>query len=306
MTNITVEEIDNTFDDLMVVNAARVSFGKWHDSFDTQKDSKLIDYLVKNNHWSPCAHPHTTVSIETGLLDPFELIQHKNLLAGLHFYNKSDDTTEVTGSLWGLLNLAKHIGDYSLFSICSNNAPVTSEAFEKYIGKVTGHNSYTKIVNPSNDSHEIYSMRISAPIFVARQLVKHKEGTVWNEISRRYVDTDLEFLDIDEIREKADNKKQGSSETIINPLVCYGVRTQPLPATEAIKLHFENTQKLYNQLLETHVCPEQARAIQPVASMTQWIWTMTQESMERVIDLRGDSHSQKETSIVSTKMKEML
>ena len=34
---------------------------------------------------------------------------------------------------------------------------------------------------------------IKAPIFVARQLVKHQVGLVWNEVSRRYVDDEPEF-----------------------------------------------------------------------------------------------------------------
>ena len=33
--------------------------------------------------------------------------------------------------------------------------------------------------------------RLKAPVFVARQLVKHQVGLVWNEVSRRYVDLDL-------------------------------------------------------------------------------------------------------------------
>ena len=35
--------------------------------------------------------------------------------------------------------------------------------------------------------HCTLSYHIKAPIFVARQLVKHQVGLVWNEVSRRYV-----------------------------------------------------------------------------------------------------------------------
>ena len=37
-------------------------------------------------------------------------------------------------------------------------------------------------------AHASMQFRIKAPIFVARQLVKHQVGLVWNEVSRRYVD----------------------------------------------------------------------------------------------------------------------
>ena len=58
--------------------------------------------------------------------------------------------------------------------------------------------------------HPQLQFRISAPIFVARQLVKHQVGLVWNEISRRYVDTEPMFWLPIEWRERATDKKQGS------------------------------------------------------------------------------------------------
>ena len=41
--------------------------------------------------------------------------------------------------------------------------------------------------------HAFASFHVKAPVFVARQLVKHK-FLRWNEISRRYVDSEVEFL----------------------------------------------------------------------------------------------------------------
>lgn len=43
-------------DDLMVVNAARVSFGKSKEKFE-KNDEKLINYLVKHEHIAPFRHP---------------------------------------------------------------------------------------------------------------------------------------------------------------------------------------------------------------------------------------------------------
>ena len=42
-------------------------------------------------------------------------------------------------------------------------------------------------------AHAFLQFRIKAPIFVARQLVKHQVGLSWNEVSRRYVDEPPEF-----------------------------------------------------------------------------------------------------------------
>ncbi len=58
-----VTYITHSGDDLLVVNAARVSMKKKSDSVD-EKDKKLIEYLAKHNHWTPFGHPHITLHIK--------------------------------------------------------------------------------------------------------------------------------------------------------------------------------------------------------------------------------------------------
>ena len=60
-------------------------------------------------------------------------------------------------------------------------------------------------------AHVQLTLRVKAPIFCARQLVKHQVGLTWNEISRRYVDSDIEFYEPKVWRKAAENVKQGSS-----------------------------------------------------------------------------------------------
>ena len=50
-------------------------------------------------------------------------------------------------------------------------------------------------------AHTFLSFRIEAPIFVARQLVKHQIGLVWNEESRRYISDTPKFHKIKKWRE---------------------------------------------------------------------------------------------------------
>ena len=69
--------------------------------------------------------------------------------------------------------------------------------------------------------HASMQFHIKAPIFVARQLVKHQVGLVWNEVSRRYVDDPPEFYNPTQWRLKADDKKQGSSEETISYSIEY-------------------------------------------------------------------------------------
>ena len=96
IAEMKVDYVDHMGGDINVVNAARVSFAKEVKEFDLEKDSKLIKYLAKNNHFTPLAHTSITI-------------------------------------------------------------------------------------------------RVKAPIFMARQFVKHQIGLVWNEESRRYIDDEPEF-----------------------------------------------------------------------------------------------------------------
>ena len=71
----------------------------------------------------------------------------------------------------------------------------------KYLAK---HKHFTPF------THCVITVREEVPIFVARQRFKHTIGFSYNEVSRRYVDSDPVFYHPDEWRKRAENKKQGS------------------------------------------------------------------------------------------------
>ena len=64
--------------------------------------------------------------------------------------------------------------------------------------------------------HTAISLHLKMPIFVARQIMKHTTGIEYNEVSRRYVDSEPEFYVPDVWRKKADNVKQGSSDEAVD------------------------------------------------------------------------------------------
>jgi thymidylate synthase (FAD) len=178
--------IDYMGSDLSVVNAARVSFGKKHDTFQ-DKDKKLIQYLAKHKHMSPFGH-----------------------------------------------------------------------AFA--------------------------SFHVKAPIFVARQLVKHK-FLRWNEISRRYVDDEPEFYHPAAWRGRSADKKQGSQgevDTSIDPDYINTLSTQ-----------------IYKNLLKQEVAPEQARMVLPQSTMTEWYWSGSLDAFASMCVLRCASDTQYETRVVA-------
>lgn len=160
----------------------------------------------------------------------------------------------------------------------------TDRGLIKYLAK---HNHWSPF------AHCSASFRVKAPIFVARQLVKHTVGFSWNEVSRRYVDEEPEFFLPEVWRKKADNVKQGSSEE--------SVPNFPYFFDEAAALS-RNNLSLYQEMLEAGVCAEQARMVLPQNTMTEWIWTGTLYAWARMCQLRLDSHTQKETRVVAEKV----
>ncbi len=135
-------------------------------------------------------------------------------------------------------------------------------------------------------NHAFASFRVKAPIFVARQLVKHK-FLPWNEVSRRYVDSEPEFFIPEVWRKRAENVKQGSSEEASNASLYV--------AEEASQYALS----YYLHLLHEGVCPEQARMVLPQNTMTEWIWSGTLGAWADMCRLRLDSHAQYETRIVA-------
>lgn len=146
-------------------------------------------------------------------------------------------------------------------------------------------------------NHSFLSFRIKAPIFVARQLVKHK-FMPWNEVSRRYVDSEPEFYLPEKYRLKADNVKQGSSaetvETFFNP---WGGSS--CQVNDVHSQHIDACLVLYQGMLDSGICPEQARMVLPQNMMAEWRWSGTLGAFLDMLVLRLDPHTQKETRDVA-------
>lgn len=144
--------------------------------------------------------------------------------------------------------------------------------------------------------HTAITVYVKAPIFVARQLGKHQVGFVWNEISRRYVDSPPEFYMPSVWRGRADDKKQGSDSSVaIN--TAYYDRDDGYGSWEedAIGASLE----AYNAMLFLGVAPEQARMILPQSMYTEWFWTGNLYAFAKMFVSRTDSHTQLETQEVA-------
>ena len=145
-------------------------------------------------------------------------------------------------------------------------------------------------------NHCFMSFRVKAPIFVARQLVKH-EYLPWNEVSRRYVTEEPEFYFPEVWRKAADNVKQGSSEEAVTILRMRGFTEQTVE--NGVSHVVEHAFLTYAEMLEAGVCPEQARMVLPQNTMTEWIWSGTLFAFAKMCKLRLDPHTQKETQEIA-------
>jgi thymidylate synthase (FAD) len=153
-----------------------------------------------------------------------------------------------------------------------------SDKDKKLIGYLAKHDHWSPF------AHASLQFRIKAPIFVARQLVKHQVGLVWNEVSRRYVDDTPEFYIPTEWRLKAENKKQGSSDETIE----YNINGA-----------IEFVTQTYNNLLNADIAPEMARMVLPQNLYTEWYWSGTLMAFARVCNLRCKPDTQLETQQIA-------
>ena len=134
--------------------------------------------------------------------------------------------------------------------------------------------------------HVFASFHVKAPIFVARQLVKHK-FLRWNEISRRYVDDEPEFYKPDEWRGRSADKKQGS-DGVVDVGDWGDTNWACLTA--------------YNDLLKHGVAPEQARIVLPQNTMTEWYWSGSMDAFSDMCNLRCKGDTQLETRLVANQI----
>ena len=138
-------------------------------------------------------------------------------------------------------------------------------------------------------NHCFATFHVKAPIFVARQLQKH-EYMPWNEISRRYVDSEPEFYVPATYRGRSLDKKQGSEGTV----------------TVSDNGFNEIAMTEYEYLLDLGVCPEQARMVLPQSMMTEWYWSGTVYAFAKMCQLRCAKDSQQESREVAMQVSEYM
>ena len=153
--------------------------------------------------------------------------------------------------------------------------------------------------SPFEHGHATFEIETSKAIGI--QLIRHRSFS-FQEFSQRYQDVNrLESMfEPIELRAQCEDNRQSSTE-IINPTIAY--KGNDVTAQELIKRHLENSQNLYKRLLDSGVAREQARMVLPLTTSTKIHMTGSVRSWIHFLELRDDSHAQKEIQLVAQEIK---
>ena len=128
--------------------------------------------------------------------------------------------------------------------------------------------------------HAFMSFRIEAPVFVARQLVKHSYLRM-SEVSRRYIKGDPVYWKPDTWHGISENVKQGAG----------GVLSDNSGPDLDWAFAVDTAYNAYQELLQV-VAPEEARIVLPLCHMTRWYWSGSLDAFANMCNLRLDDHAQ--------------
>lgn len=162
----------------------------------------------------------------------------------------------------------------------------------KLINYLAKHHHWTPFAHPQ------ITLRVKAPIFIRTQLFKHKVGMVENEMSRRYVTDTPEFYSPTWRNAPINGAKQGSYD-FVDPVLSMELDHM----NERI---IEGALQTYQYLLENGVAPEQARAILPQSTYTEWWWTGSLSAYARIFKQRSDAHAQWEVQQYASAIGEII
>jgi thymidylate synthase (FAD) len=189
-------------------------------------------------------------------------------------------------------NAENHIVEVARVSSSRKNKKDKPEGLLSYLVR---HRHWS----PFEHGHATFEIETSKAIGI--QLIRHRSFS-FQEFSQRYQDVNRlgDIFEPIELRAQCEDNRQSSTE-VINPLLSNGVSS-----SAAIKVHLQRSHQLYNELLEAGVAREQARMVLPLATTTKIHMTGSIRSWIHFLELRDDSHAQKEIQMVAKEIKRIF
>jgi thymidylate synthase (FAD) len=164
----------------------------------------------------------------------------------------------------------------------------------KLINYLMAHN------HSSPFEHCTITFKFTVPLFIRSQHHRHRTWA-YNEISRRYTSVDMEFYEPKQFRTQHENNRQASKDELINPIVEYNRSGFPVSANASsmVKTHHQECLKLFDSLLASGVCREQARGVLPQNLYTKYFGTVSLHNLLKFIKLRSHKGAQWEIQQVA-------
>jgi len=135
--------------------------------------------------------------------------------------------------------------------------------------------------------HNSFRFHIRAPIFVAREWMRHRIGS-FNEFSMRYAKATDDFYvpEPNDVRTQV-GKPGAYSFDPVPPDVAEATR-------EELRAVYDTAFAAYERLVELGVARELARCVMPVGAYTEFYWTVNARALMNFVSLRAAETAQRE------------
>ena len=203
------------------------------------------------------------------------------------------------------VELVQHMGeDITVVNSARVSFGVQKEELDSKDEKLI--NYLIKHRHTSTLEHNIATFRIKVPLFVRSQHHRHRTWS-YNEISRRYTDSDIQFYETTKFRTQHKSNRQASNqEDTINPLLSFKTAECSSPliltASESIARYHRDCLKFFDELLAAGVCREQARGVLPQNLYTEYYATANLNNILKFIELRTHDGAQWEIQQLANNM----
>jgi thymidylate synthase (FAD) len=141
---------------------------------------------------------------------------------------------------------------------------------------------------------------VKLPIFVARQMIRHRTASV-NELSARYSVMSDEFYlpRMEDVRYQSTANRQGSSTENVSDEVCAKV-------ADTLQAGTERAYSEYEGMIEADIARELARVHLPISLYTQWYWKIDLHNLLHFLELRLNPHAQYEIRVYAEAMVQII
>tara|TARA_R110002126_G_scaffold157967_2_gene305416 strand:- start:645 stop:1358 length:714 start_codon:yes stop_codon:yes gene_type:complete len=210
-----------------------------------------------------------------------------------------EKTIDLYGDGIGKVQYIDHMGtDLTIVNSARVSFGVEKEELNDKDKKLI--NYLVKHKHTSTFEHNVVTFKFIVPLFVRSQHMRHRTWS-YNEISRRYTDKDLAFYSPKSFRTQHKSNRQSSNQDEINPILYPDLSDQDfgIKVNQVLESHNKRCLSLFNQMMTSGVCREQARMVLPQGTYTEYYGTVNLSNLLKFISLRTHEGAQWEIQKVA-------